>query len=120
MRAGFIARLTFLPGGLLVWAAHFLFAYGLNGLACARGFDRAELFGFGLVPLILAVATLAALTAACIILVLALLGRGPGIAAETEGGVRDFWRFGTAIVAAFSIIAVIWTAIPALIIAPCA
>ena len=119
-RSSFVAKLCFLLGGLLIWGFHFLFVYGVNGLACARGGQGNGPIGSNVVPLIVALATAIAVLVAATILVVALRGRGPGIADEPDPAVRDFWRFGAAVIAAFGIIAVTWTGLPALFIAPCA
>lgn len=119
-RHGFAARLAFLLGGLLVWAGHFLFVYGFNGLACARGFDRNTVLGAGIVVLTVGIATAVAVLAAAGIGILAVLGRGPGIGDEPDPAVRAFWQLGAAVLAGFSVVAVLWTGLPALMIEPCA
>jgi hypothetical protein len=118
-RPGFTAKLTFLCGGLLIWAAHFLTIYGVNGVVCARGLDRFTVLGFGIVPAIVAAATGLAVIACCMIAVAALRGQGPGMGDEV-GSVRAFWRSGTACLAGFAVIAILWTGLPALLVAPCA
>jgi hypothetical protein len=118
-RAGFVAKLLFLLGGLLVWAAQFLFVYGFTGLACARGFDAGTLLGSAIVPTVVLATTFVALLASTAIAAAAMLDRGPGVADEPVEAVRAFWRRGAAVVAGFSIIAILWTGLPALIIEPC-
>ena len=121
MRApGFVAKLVFLCGGLLIWAAHFGAVYAVNGVACARGLDRLTVLGFGAVPAIVAVATGLAVLACGAILAAALRGRGPGIADEPSGPVQAFWRMGTASGAGFAMVAIAWTGLPAALIPPCA
>jgi hypothetical protein len=116
---GFVLKLLFFLGGLLIWGSHFLFVYGFNGIACARGFDRNAVFGIGIVPLTVAVVTVLAMAASILIVGLAVAGRGPGITHECDQALQQFWRLGTAVVASFSTIAVAWTGLPALIIPPC-
>jgi hypothetical protein len=118
-RAGFSAKLAFLCGGLLIWAAHFATVYAVNALACARGLDRHTLFGVAAVPVIVAAATGLAVLACCIILFTALRSRGPGIGDEPAMAVRAFWRIGTASIAAFAVVAIGWTGLPAAMIPPC-
>jgi hypothetical protein len=119
LRSSFVARLAFLFGGLLVWAAHFLSVYAVNGIACARGLDRIAVAGLGLVPVIVVAATLVAVASCGAILALALLGRGPGIS-DGAPSVREFWRFGAAVLAGFAVVAILWAGLPALMIPPCA
>lgn len=115
----FPLAIIYLFSGLLVWAAHFGLVYGLNGLACARGFG---ISGDGLGPMLLAIlgATLVAAAAEVLIVVSSLAGRGPGIADETDAAVRNFWRWTTCTLAVLSLIAVIWTGVPVFFIEPCA
>jgi hypothetical protein len=48
----FIRKSLFMIGGLLVWAVHFGLVYTFNALACARGFVGLQVFGFGVVPVV--------------------------------------------------------------------
>lgn len=119
-RPGFSAKFAFLLSGLLIWALHFLFVYGVNGLACARGFAGNEMGGFGVVPLTVLAATAVALAFQGAILLVAYAGHGPGIHGEQDNSLGEFWRFTTAALAALSLVAVVWTGLPALFIHPCA
>ena len=60
-----------------------------------------------------------AVAADVIILAAAAQERGPGIAGE-EGSLREFWRFVAGGGAALSLVAVLWSALPVLLIEPCA
>lgn len=57
---------------LLVWAVHFLFAYVLAALACARGWDGIAVAGLGLSRLLLFSSGLIALAACAALLWCAL------------------------------------------------
>ena len=49
----------------------------------------------------------------------AATGRGPGIAGESNDSVRQFWRFGTLVLAGAGLIAIVWTGATLLVIPPC-
>lgn len=115
-RPGFLAKMLFLNAGLILWAAHFGFVYGLTGVVCARGIGTAWPAA---VPFIVAVATVVAAGLALAVLGAALIGRGPGIAGEPEGPLRAFWRYVSGGVAVFGFVAITWTGVPALMIGPC-
>ena len=57
----FARTIRFLCGGLLVWAALFLFTYVFAAIACARGFSYALWLGLGVVPFVLLLAAGSAL-----------------------------------------------------------
>jgi hypothetical protein len=116
---GFHVKLVFLLSGLLIWVLHFLFVYGLNGLACARGFGGNIAWGVGVVPLVVVAATVIAVLLEVWVLAVAFAGGGPGINGEADRSVREFWRFTTATIAGLSLIAVVWTGLPAFFIDPC-
>jgi hypothetical protein len=117
--AGFVGRLVFFLGGLLVWAAHFTFLYGFHALVCARPGAGTTALGFSVVSMTIGVATVIAVGIIAAIGVTAMRGRGPGIRTETVPALREFWRYGTVVIAAFSLVAVIWSGIPALVVLPC-
>lgn len=104
-------------GVFLVWAAHFMLVYGMNGLACARGFDAMRVLGFPLVPFTVAAATLLAMLLAVWILMRALLGRGPAPGASEDP--RRFIRLFTAGAAGLSVVAMLWVGLPALQVPAC-
>lgn len=116
--ARFVSRITFLTGGLLVWAVHFTLVYGLNTLACTR-LDGTSVLGVRVVPVAIGIATVVAAGLNLLLLASALRGRGPGIADEHDASVRHFWRFGTGMIAALGLVAVVWGGLPALIVNPC-
>jgi hypothetical protein len=73
-----------------------------------------------LVPLVVVAATVLAAIAAGALALVAVRGRGPGIADEPVEAVRAFWRLGAAAMAALAVVAIVWTGVPALLIPPCA
>ncbi len=89
-------------GGLLVWGAHFGMLYGATGLACARDFSAS-------VPWTIAGATLAAVVANGALAV-------SGVRAAASGDILD-WL--TVSIAAISMLAVVWQALPVLMVPIC-
>lgn len=68
----FIAWSLYVSGGLLIWAAHFLFGYVLAALACSQGFAHRQLGGISIVTWITALVSLVAVVACCLLLYRAL------------------------------------------------
>jgi len=116
----FPVKFLYLVSGLVIWATHFLLVYGLNGVACARRFSGTAGWENDVVPAAVLAATAVAIVINGVILIAAVLGRGPGIGAEPDASVRNFWQVTTALLAGLSIVAVAWTGLPALMIGPCA
>jgi hypothetical protein len=82
-----------MSSGAIVWAVHFMAIYGITALACARGFPAA-------VPWAIGITTALALAAVIAIIV--------------------FSSRITAGVAGIALIAIIWEAIPVLVMPACA
>ncbi|MCW5622685.1 MAG: hypothetical protein KIS79_16370 [Burkholderiales bacterium] len=116
----FIAELINMVAGLLVWVGHFAVVYGIHAVSCARGLHRHTLLGWEVVPAVIAAATAAALLASAAVLGFALRDlrtmHGRGDFSDSQ----RFLTYTSASVASFSMLAIIWVALPALIIAPCA
>lgn len=106
-------------GGLLVWAAHFMFVYSANALACARGFADVMILRTGIVPLTVAAATLAALVGSGYLLTLALSWGGPLRGEDENDASAAFLRQVTVALTLLSIIAILFSALPSLIVPPC-
>ena len=100
---------------LAVWAVHFLAIYGLTALACARGFAAQRVLGIEVVALGIAVATLIAAAALVLVIARALGGRRRG-ADDSE----DFLRWMSAAAGALALVAIVWEALPALVVPVCA
>ncbi len=97
----FARQLALMSGGVVVWALHFGALYGGTALACARGMAP-------VVPVIVGAATLLAVLLLVPMLMLGLRRRH-----EFEG-----WLGG--VLAAFALVAVLWEALPVLIVEACA
>lgn len=110
--------LGFLCGGLLIWAALFLFTYVFAAIACARGFSYADWLGLSVVPLLLIAAAVAALGGlhALARRIDALLARSGRRSEDTERLVADV----AAIVCGLALIAIVWNTLPLLLqVRPC-
>lgn len=118
--AQFMVRIGFLMSGFLIWAAHFLGIYGFNGVVCARNLQDTVVLGFNLVPLVIVTATVIALVLDFLVLAAAVTEQGPGISDEPQESLRQFWRYVTGALAALAFVAIVWDALPALMLPPCA
>jgi hypothetical protein len=102
-------------GGLAVWAAHFTAIYATHALACERAPAGARLLGLPAVPLLVAAFTL---------LALAVLGgmiraaRVPLLEPASEGE-PGFTRWFAAAAAGLAAVAVLFQAVPALVLPAC-
>ncbi|MGH8176397.1 MAG: hypothetical protein ACREV5_09070, partial [Steroidobacter sp.] len=63
MQHRFTPTAFFIWGGLLIWAADFLFVYVFAALACARRFADERVAGFAIVPFATTAASIVALLA---------------------------------------------------------
>lgn len=116
----FTSKTLFLFAGLLIWAAHFMFVYSVNAVACARGLEDITILDAALVPLTVALATLAALGAAGYVLVAALAWKGPLAGEPHDDAASAFLRQVTIALTLLSIIAIVLSALPSFIVRPCA
>jgi hypothetical protein len=116
----FIGELANTVAGLLVWATHFAVVYSVHAVACARGLNQWSVLGLGLVPFTIAVATALALAGSGVVLAIALrdLRRMHHQHSDVEDSQR-FLTYTSATVAGFSILAIVWVALPVLFIEPC-
>lgn len=114
----FPTTFTAMMAPFLIWAGHFGLVYAINGIACERGLDAARLLGFPVVPVLVVVATVAALLPTGWILLRCVTGGGP---AEHVASLapREFARWFTAGGAASSLIAILWVGLPALLVPAC-
>ncbi len=106
-------------GALLIWAAHFMFVYSANAIACARGLQDIRVFGAGLIPLTVAVATLIALAAGCYLLWLASGWLGPLRGEPHDDPASAFLRQVSIALTLLSMIAITLTALPAFVVVSC-
>lgn len=86
---------------IVVWALHFAVIYGTTGLACARGAP-------GMVPWVIGIATLLAAAACSAIFVMH---------ARRRGAFRHWLSAG---IAAMALLAIVWEALPVLLVPACA
>lgn len=93
-------QILFMSSGVVIWALHFGTIYGLTGLACARGWQS-------LVPPGIALATALAAILACAVLVAGWRGRA------------QFESWMTAGIAALALVAIVWEALPVLVVPIC-
>ncbi len=107
-------------GGLLIFAAHFMFVYSANAVACARGLEDVRILGAGLIPFTVMLATLLALAAAGYVLALAMGWRGPLRGEPHNDPTSAFLRQITIALTLLSMVAIIWIALPLFIVTPCA
>jgi hypothetical protein len=115
----FLRKSLLTLGGLLVWAAHFALIYAITAFICARGLQGRQLWGLGALPLATGLATLAALAAALAIL---LIGRRRHRAARGQHDAKAvdvFMNYCTMALAGLSLLAIIWNAVPILIVPAC-
>lgn len=102
--------------GALIWASHFAVIYIFTALACARGFWDSSWLDIGVVAWVIGAATLAAVLAASAISVQAM--RAARNQAAQENAAR-FVHWMTAAIAGLSLVAIIWEAVPVLIVPAC-
>jgi hypothetical protein len=93
-------QILFMSSGAVIWALHFGAVYGLIGLACARGWPEAVPPGVALA------------TAVAAIFALAVLVAGWRRRAQFES-----WM--AAGIAALALVAILWGALPVLIVPVC-
>ena len=115
----FISKTFFLFGGLLIWATHFMFVYSATAVACARGLADITVLGVGLIPLTVILATVLALLATGWLLYAALTWGGP-LRGEPRDPGNVFVRQITLALTLLSMIAIVLSALPSLIVPPCA
>lgn len=103
-------------GSLLAWLADFVFVYVFAAVACARGLAAMRFMGIGIVPLATLLSTLAA---AVVTLVLMRIAARRIHRPSTDEHSRfiAFVAFATSVL---GLIAAVWLALPALLIAACA
>ncbi len=115
----FLGELLNLVAGLIIWAGHFAVVYGVHAVACARGLHERAILGFGAVPFVVVAATALALLGSLIVLTIAFRDmrtlRGRDDATDSQ----RFLAYTSATIASFSILAIVWVALPAAIVPPC-
>lgn len=102
--------------GVLIWAAHFFVIYSVTAIACERGRPDAGWPGIGLVPWVIGLATAAAVATAGWITVRSL--RAASRPAETDQ-TSHFVDWMTASLCTLALIAIVWEALPVLLVPVC-
>lgn len=120
MSAGTFARQSlFALGGLLVWFAHLSLIYAVNALVCARGLESLEIGGIGLSPLAIAALTMLALAAVLVIWRKAVSPQRAPAADAAEASSAHVLRFLAAGGALTAAVAIVWQALPVLLVRAC-
>jgi hypothetical protein len=95
--------------GALIWAVHFIAIYGFTTLSCARGFATTQWLGIGIVAWAIGAATMIALAVAVVVVV----------SAARTAPVIGFTDWITAGVAALAALAIVWEALPVIMVPAC-
>ncbi|PWS35471.1 hypothetical protein DFH01_17840 [Falsiroseomonas bella] len=119
MRARGMPAIIGVVAALLVWAVHFLAIYGAQATACIRAAPDAELFGQPLVPALVLGLTAVALLAVAAIGLLAWRRLPSGMAGQEGEDQPCFLAWLTLATALFAALAILWEALPVLILPPC-
>lgn len=115
--ASAVRPLLFMLSGLLIWAAHFTLIYSFTALACARRFADVAVFGVGVVPLVVGIATLLAMVA-----LVAILQRAVHRPSAADGEARansSFVHYVAAAATVLALVGVLWEMVPILLIPAC-
>jgi hypothetical protein len=110
----FVATTLRMSSGFLIWAIHFLIIYGFTALVCERGFVTVSWFGIGVVPWIIGLATLIAVAAT-----LALVLRARNDRRRRLNDTSDFVYWMTATLGGLALVAMLWEALPVLLVPTC-
>lgn len=116
MESHFVGAMLRMLSGLLIWATHFVLLYVFSALACARGFWGWRWLGIGVVPWFVGVATLAAVAAVLIVAVRSLRYAGGRLPPENAS---RFVHWMTAAIGGLSLLAILWNAMPVLLVPVC-
>jgi hypothetical protein len=106
-------------GGLLAWAVQFTVIYAVTSTLCGRGWADAMLLGFRIVPVTIVATTLLMLGATAIFLFISL---------RIHRHMRDeqlpptdtFMIQASVLINGFSLIVLVWHAVPAFLLPSCA
>jgi hypothetical protein len=113
MALRFTIEILRMLSGLLIWGAHFLFIYIFTALACARRFYYLSWLGIGIVPWVVALATVAALGGTLAILWSAWRNLRKGYATPA------FIDWMTLAFGGLALVAILWEALPVLLVPIC-
>jgi hypothetical protein len=102
--------------GLMIWAAHFLLIYVFTALACARRFADLSWLGIGVVPWVIGAATLAATAATLVVIGLAVRDTR---SSTSRNNTSSFVPWMTAALGGLALMAILWEALPVLLVPAC-
>ncbi|WP_137179730.1 hypothetical protein [Roseomonas sp. AR75] len=106
-------------GALIIWAIHFLAIYCAQATACMRAAPDATLLGHDLVPALVLGLTAFALLAVAAVGIAAWRRLADGMTARAGEHEPHFLTWLTVAVALLSSLAILWEAVPVLILPPC-
>jgi hypothetical protein len=113
---GFASATLRMLSGLLIWAAHFLAIYAFTALACARHWSQASWLGIGVIPWVIGAATLAAATTTLVVIWLALRNTR---SSASRNNASSFLPWMTAAFGGLALMAILWEALPVLLVPTC-
>jgi hypothetical protein len=99
---------------MLIWAAHFLAIYAFTAIACERGLASTRVLEIGIVSWAIGVATLAAAVAIVMLIRAAMRG-----GAHSRDGALAFVHWISAATAGLALVAIVWEALPVLLVPVC-
>jgi hypothetical protein len=109
----FTTTAFFIWCGLLIWTADFLFVYIFSALACARRFGDITVAGLPIVPVSTTLVSLVALTCTVAVMRVALKRER---ADSPSGEPSKLIRFLALALGALAVIAIVWSALPPLVL----
>lgn len=112
MRSSLVHFFFPILAGPLIWGAHFLFVYGVNGVSCARPTLGQIWLGASISSWIIAVAGVVAVAAMGVVY-LRVRARPP------HAGDPAFVIWLAGALSALSAVAVVWETLPVLLVPPC-
>ncbi len=115
-RVRFASATPRMLSGLMIWAAHFLVIYVFTALACARRFADLSWLGIGVVPWVIGTATLAATAATLVVIGLAVRDAR---SSTSRNNMLSFVPWMTAALGGLALMAILWEALPVLLVPAC-
>ncbi|MEN8260236.1 MAG: hypothetical protein ABFS02_06570 [Pseudomonadota bacterium] len=103
--------------GLMIWGAHLLVIYSFTALACARRFWQLNWLGIGVVPWVIGAATLVAVAVISIITAQSIRFLRES---DSRENASRFLHWMTAAIGLLSLLAIVWNALPVLMVPICA
>jgi hypothetical protein len=104
----FIRTTLFVTGGLLIWAADFIFTYVVAAVACARGFTGWSVLGMNAVRVTIVLATVIAATLTGGLAWTARRMHRRALDARQNGSSEVFLAFMALAVSGLALIAILW------------